>query len=330
MDFYQFPKVELHLHLDCSLSYSVVSRLNPAVTHEEYLETFIVPDKCENLAECLTSAIKEIELMQTEEALRLVTKDLFEQLQHDNILYAEIRFAPLLHTEQGLSAEDVVVTVEAAAQTACQETGIEVRLILCTLWHYSQAQSLETVKLVERFKETYVTGFDIAGDEAGFPIDAHIPAFQYAASHNIPCTAHAGEACGPKRIWEVLQHFHPLRLGHGVRSVEDPALLEHLRQHNVHLEISPTSNVKTGVFQTYADHPIRNIYDAGLSLGVNSDGHTLVGVTLTQEYEKLHRTFGWEKEQFLQCNINALRAAFISEAVKQQLVDRLLEAYRIL
>jgi len=330
MDFYKFPKVELHQHLDCSLSYSVVSQLNPTVTYEEYLEAFIIPEKCTNLTDALKSALREIELMQTEEALRLVTMDLFEQLQQDNILYVEIRFAPLLHTEQGLSAENVVAIVEAATQTACQKTGIEARLILCGLWHYSQTQSLETVKLVDQFKDTYVTGFDIAGDESSFPIDAHIPAFQFAEAHNIPCTAHTGEGRGPKRVWEVLQHFHPRRLGHGVRSVEDPTLLEHLRLRNIHLEICPTSNVKTDLYKTYADHPIRNIYDAGLSIGVNSDSHTLVGVTLTQEYEKLHQTYGWGKEQFLQCNLNALRAAFIPEPTKQPLIDRLLEEYHTL
>lgn len=330
MDFSKFPKVELHLHLDCSLSYSVVSRLNPTITHEEYLETFFISDKCTNLTEGLMCAVREIELMQTEEALRLVTLDLFEQLQQDNILYVEIRFAPLLHTEQGLSAEDVVEIVEAATQTASQETGIEARLILCTLWNYSQTQSLETVKLVEKFKDTYVSGFDIAGDERSFPIEAHIPAFQYALAHNILCTAHSGEGRGPERVWEVLQYFQPLRLGHGVRSIEDPILMEHLRKHNIHLEICPTSNVKTDIYKTVADHPIRNFYDTGLSIGINADAHTLVGVTLTQEYKKLHQTFGWGKEQFLQCNLNALKAAFIPEQYKQPLIDRLLETYHTL
>ena len=250
MSIHHLPKVELHLHLDCSLSYKVVSQLNPSVTHNEYLETFIAPAKCTNLADCLTRALKGIELMQTEEQLRLVTQDLFAQLVQDNVLYAEIRFAPLLHTEQGLSAQDVVRVVEAAVSESIKATGVEARLILCTLRHFSQTQSLDTVKLVVQFKDTYVVGFDIAGDEAGFPIDAHITAFQYAAAHNIPCTAHAGEARGSNSIWETLQHFHPLRLGHGVRSIEDPALLEHLRQHNIHLEICPTCNVQTDVCQT--------------------------------------------------------------------------------
>lgn len=330
MDFHKFPKVELHLHLDCSLSYSVVVKLDPSITHKEYLETFIAPAKCTNLADFLTGAVKGIALMQTKEQLHLVTQDLFEQLQHDNVLYAEIRFAPLLHTEKGLTPEDVVATVEAALKTACQATGIQARLILCTLRHFSQTQSLETVKLVEQFKGTYVTGFDIAGDEAGFPIDAHVSAFQYAAAHNIPCTAHAGEACGPDNVWETLQHFSPLRLGHGVRSIEDTILVEHLRKHNIHLEICPTSNIQTNVYQTYPDHPISNIYKAGLSISINTDNRTMANNTLTQEYEKLHRTFGWGKEQFMQCNLHALKAAFISEPIKQQLIESLLDAYNAL
>jgi len=332
MDFYQLPKVELHLHLDCSLSYSVVSHLNPAITHAEYLESFNSPAGCPSLGDILSYAAREIELMQTEESLRLVTLDLFEQLRRDNMLYAEIRFAPLLHTEKGLSAQDVVSIVDAAVQTASQKTGIEARLLLCTLRSFSEAQSIETVKLVERFKGTSVVGLDIAGDEVGFPIDAHISAFQYARAHNIPSTAHAGEACGAESVWETLQHFNPDRIGHGWRSIEDPALLEHLRQHQIHLEVCPTSNVHVyhQVCKTYSDHPVDNIYDAGISMSVNSDTRTLVAATLTEEYEKMHRAFDWDKDHFLQCNLNALKAAFIPEPVKQQLIDRLVEAYRTL
>jgi len=131
-------------------------------------------------------------------------------------------------------------------------------------------------------------------------------------------------------VWETLRDINPARIGHGVRSIEDPALIEYLRRNNIHLEICPTCNVQTDVCQTYSDHPISDIYDAGLSIGVNTDTRTMTNITLTQEYEKLHRTFGWGKEQFLQCNLHALRAAFISEPVKQRLIDRLLVAYHTL
>ena len=327
MNFHQLPKVELHLHLDCSLSYSVVSQLNPSVTHKEYIETFIAPAKCTNLADCLTRALKGIELMQTEEELRLVTLDLFEQLVQDNVLYAEIRFAPLLHTEKGLSAQDAVRSVESTVSESIKATGVEARIILCTLRHFLETQSLETIKLVEQFKGTYVAGFDIAGDEAGFPMDAHVNAFQYAREHHIPCTAHAGEAKGPESVWETLRNFYPARIGHGVRSIEDPVLIEHLRRNNIHLEICPTCNVQTGVCETYPNHPISNIYDAGLSLSVNTDTRTMTNITLNQEYEKLNRVFGWEKEHFLHCNVNALRAAFIPEQTRKELIINLMEGY---
>jgi hypothetical protein len=154
MDWSRLPKVELHLHLDCSLSYAVVSQIDPSITLEEYRAGFVAPAKCVDLADCLTRASRGVALMQTEEQLRLVTFDLFEQLYQDNVLYAEIRFAPLLHTLQGLSARRVVASVEAATAQAVRSTGIEARLLLCTLRQFSAAQSLETVQLVEDFRGT--------------------------------------------------------------------------------------------------------------------------------------------------------------------------------
>jgi adenosine deaminase len=327
MDFKSLPKIELHLHLDCSLSYTVVQAIDPSVTREEYEHNFIAPAKCTSLADFLTRAPKSIALMQTVEQLRLVTFDVFEQLQRDNVLYAEIRFAPLLHTEKGLSAEQVVETVNEATVKASQATGVEARLILCTLRHFSAEQSLQTVQLVERFQGTSVTALDIAGDEAGFPLDTHIPTFQYAIERSIPRTAHAGEARGPQSVWETLRYLHPSRLGHGVRSIEDPVLIDHLQNEQIHLEVCPTSNIQTNIYDTYADHPINRLYELGLSLGVNTDARTITNITLTQEYERLHRFFGWDAEHFLHCNLHALQASFLPEAVKQRLEQRLREDY---
>ena len=216
IDLSLLKKVELHLHLDCSLSFEVVSRIKPSITREEYEQEFTAPAKCTNLADFLKRAPKGINLMQTENELRLVTEDLFHQLQRDNVLYAEIRFAPLQHTGNGLRPEEVVKIVEDAASKASEATGIETRLILCTLRHFTEEQSLQTVQLVERFRGTRVAALDIAADEAGFPIDAHIPAFRYAIDRNIPRTAHAGEASGPESVWETLKYLRPSRIGHGV------------------------------------------------------------------------------------------------------------------
>jgi len=327
MDFNALPKVELHLHLDCSLSYAVVARLDPSITRDEYQNDFIPPDKCTSLAEVLKKASKSVALMQTEEQLRLVTFDAFEQLRRENVLYAELRFAPLLHTEKGLSAEEVVEIVEAAASRASQATGVETRLILCTLRHFSAEQSMHTAKLVERFKGTLVAALDIAGDEAGYPLDAHIPAFQFAAQNGILRTAHAGESRGAESVWETLRDLQPSRIGHGVHSIEDLALVDHLRKEHIHLEVCPTSNFRTNAVDTYAEHPIDRLYEAGLSLSASTDGRTLCNITLVQEYEKLHDVFGWDKANFLRCNLYAIRAAFLPEAEKQRLENRLREGY---
>ena len=330
MDFRAYPKVELHLHLDCSLSYNVVHRINPSITEEAYQHDFIAPAKCTSLADFLTRAPHAVALMQTEEHLRLVVADVFEQFQQDSMLYVEIRFAPFLHTDGGLSPEQVVEIVEAATSQACASTGIEARLILCTLRHYSAEQSLQTAKLVERFRGTRVAALDLAGDEAGFPLAPHIPAYQYAAERNLARTAHAGEASGPQSVWETLRLLHPSRIGHGVRSIEDPALIEHLRKERVHLEVCPTSNLQTNIYNTFTDHPINRLYQSDISLSVNTDARTITDITLTEEYEKLHRFFAWEKQHFLRCNLEALHASFLPETVRQELMAQLEESYRAL
>jgi len=327
MDIRSLPKVELHLHLDCSLSFEVVSQIKPSVTRMEYDRDFIGPAKCANLTDLLIRAAKGFELMQAEEELRVVTADLFEQLKCDHVLYAEIRFAPLLHTRRGLAPKEVVEIVDDMVAKASAASGVEARLILCTLRHYTQEQSLQTAKLVDLFRGSRVVALDIAGDEAGFPIDAHIPAFQYAIDKRIPRTAHAGEARGTESVWETLRYFQPSRIGHGVRSIEDPDLIEHLRQSGIHLEVCPTSNVHIDIYDTYGDHPIDSLYRRGVSVGVNTDARTLVNITLRGEYERLHDVFGWRKEHFLACNLNAVEAAFIPDSVKRSLADRLREAY---
>ncbi len=323
MKFSALPKIELHLHLDCSLSYDVVRKLNPAVTIEEYRAHFVGPPKCRDLADFITRAVKGIELMQTLEQLRLVTLDLFDQLKADNVIYAEIRFAPLEHLQKGLKPAEIVRSVDEAMEEGIRQTGVQAGLILCTLRHYSEAQSMETVRLVEHFKGTHVVGFDIAADEAGFPIDNHISAFQYAGEKGINCTAHAGEARGPDSVWETLRHFHPSRIGHGVRSAEDPGLMAFLKAQNIHLEVCPTSNVQTNVFDKITGHSADKLYRAGISMSVNTDARTISDVTLADEYATLHRVFGWEKAHFLRCNLEAVEHAFAEETVKAGLRERL-------
>jgi adenosine deaminase len=322
------PKIELHLHLDVSLSYAAVSALAPSVTREEYQSDYVAPARCTDLAEFLSRSHKGFRLMQTEMSLKLVTADIFQQLAADGVIYAELRFAPLLHLEQGLSAEQVVSAVDRSTEDLIRETGIEARLILCTLRHFAEAQSMQTAKLVEQFRGSRVVALDIAGDEAGFPLDSHVAAYRYARERGLHLTAHAGEALGPESVWETLRLLQPARIGQGTRSIEDSALVDHLRQRRIHLEICPSSNVQIiPSIETWAHHPVDRLYRAGVPLNINTDTRMLTPATLTGEYLGLEETFGWGEQELVDANLLGVEAAFVEQSVKEKLRKRLLESY---
>lgn len=329
MNYRQLPKIELHLHLDCSLSFEVVQQIDPSITIEEYQSSFIAPPKCPDLADYLTRAVRGFELMQTPEQLRLVTLDVIEQLKNDNVIYAEIRFAPLLHLAKGMTPFEVVQSVNDAVTEGIKTTGVEARLLLCTLRHFTEEQSMETVHLAEKFKGTNVVGFDIAGDEAGFPVNNHIKAFRFAHENKICCTAHAGEAKGADSVWETLEQLHPYRIGHGTRSIEDKKLIDFLKKKKIHLEVCPTSNIQTNVFDRIEDHPADKIYNAGVSMSINTDGRTVTPVTLTSEYELLNKIFSWQKDHFFKCNMEAIEHSFIDESKKKKLKEKLIKGYQL-
>jgi adenosine deaminase len=323
----ELSKVELHLHLDCSLSYAAVAQLDKSVTLEEFQREFVAPPRCTSLVDFLTRAPRGFKLMQDEAALELVVADVFEQLAADGVIYAELRFAPLLHLERGLTAEQVVAAVDRATEACIRQSGIEARLILCTMRHFDEEQGMATARLVEQFRGSRVAALDIAGDEAGYPIDANIPAFRYAIEHGLNRTAHAGEASGAGSVWETLRAFQPSRIGHGVRSVEDPVLVDHLRHERIHLEVCPTSNVQTGISERIAEHAVDKLYRAAVPLSISTDTRTITNITLTEEYRNLQEHFGWTPLDLEACNQAAIEAAFVEEPVKRELGGRLRRAY---
>ena len=327
MNYKKQPKIELHLHLDCSLSFEVVRQIKPSITLKEFQESFIAPAKCADLAEYISKAMRGFELMQTREQLRLVTFDLFKQLKEDHVIYAEIRFAPLLHTLQGLSPSQVVEIVDEAVCECIVKYGVQAGIILCTLRHFNEMQSMTTVHLVNKYKGTKVVGFDIAADEAGFPVDNHTSAFQFAKEKNLNCTAHAGEAKGPESVWETIEKFLPTRIGHGVRSVEDEKLLAILKDRNIHLEVCPSSNIQVNVFDKIEDHSADKIFNSGISMSINTDARTISDITLTKEYELLQNTFDWNRQHFKKCNLEAIKHSFAPEDIKKMIKSQIEMAY---
>ena len=188
---------------------------------------------------------------------------------------------------------------------------------------------METVELASHFFGKGVVGFDIAGDEAGFSLKEHKAAFKKAHKEHIPITAHAGEAKGALSVWETLAELRPQRIGHGVKSIQDSDLVQKLRSEHIHLEVCPSTNIQIDVFPTYLTHPIDSLRNSGISVSVNTDTRTITGINLAKEYSKLHRAFGWGKDQFYEVNKNALSASFTNSAIKKTLIQKLEEGYKL-
>ena len=327
MKFKNLPKIELHIHLDCSLSYETVKRLRPDTTIDDFNNNFKASKSCSSLKQYIKCADNAISLMQSKESLELVMEDFFNQLIEDNVIYCEIRFAPLLHTEEGLNSREVLNIICNSMNILSKESGVITGLILCTLRHYSKEQSMETVKLAKEFKGKGVLGFDIAADEAGYPLDNHIDAFKYAVQNDINCTAHAGEAKGPESIWETIDKLKVKRIGHGVKCIKDPKLVKILSENNYHLEVCVSSNIKTKTFNKIEDHPISQINKSSISMSINTDGRTISDTDLTNEYELISKKFGWSIEEFKKCNLEAIKHAFISDEIKTFLTHKINKEY---
>ncbi|QFT13037.1 adenosine deaminase [Vibrio sp. THAF190c] len=319
-------KVELHVHLDTCLSYYFVRQLFPEMRMREFQETFIAPTQCEDLGDFLSKIAPMLDILQTKQAIERAVDDLFDQFQADNVVYAELRFAPLLHTRLGLTAEEVVETTLAAMHKAIKEYEIEAGLLLCTLRHFSEIESMETAKLVTRFQDDGVVGLDLAADEARFPLDNHLAAFAHVIEAGGNVIAHAGEAKGADSVTEVLDKLNVSRIGHGVRSIEQSEVIDRLKRDGILLEVCPSCNLVCNVFGSIEEHSVDKLKKAGVKISINTDARTIANTTLNQEYQLLHDVFEWQAEDFVQTNLDALDASFIATELKEVLKNKVLSA----
>ena len=326
-DLKNLPKIELHLHLDCCLSFDVVKKINPEIDIQTFNKNFKASSSCSSVKEYIKCAEFAVDLMQDENSIKLVVEDLFKQLKAENVIYVEIRFAPLLHCRNKLSASDVVETINNASKKCSEKYGIHYGLILCTLRHFDEMQSMETVRLVDKFKNTGVFALDIAADEAGHSLDNHVSAFNFANNNNIKSTAHAGEAKGPESIKETLKRLKVKRIGHGVRCVEDKSLMKHLSNNHIHLEICLTSNIKTATFESIALHSVDKIFKSNISLSLSTDGRTISNIDLTSEYELVMKEFGWDINDIKKTNLDAISHSFTTPEIKKELIKKINSSY---
>ncbi|TDB63237.1 adenosine deaminase [Photorhabdus khanii] len=312
-------KVELHTHLDAGLSYHFIKKQIPDITRNLFREKYIAPEKCHNLGDFLSKIGPSLDLLQKKNVIADAVEDLFSQLKDDNVVYVEIRFAPLLHLRLGLSDHDIVETVLAAMKNSSIKYGIEAGLILCTLRHFSEDQSLRTAYLVNKYSHYGVVALDLAADEARYPLDAHLKAFRLVLENGGNVIAHAGEAKGAESVRETMNKLNISRIGHGVRSIENQDVIDSLIERNIHLEICPTCNIVCDIYDTYENHPVNILKQMGVNIGINTDTRTVANITLCEEYLKINRCFNWQYSDFIETNLNALHASFCSKELKNML-----------
>jgi adenosine deaminase len=273
--------------------------------------------------------------MQTADALVRVASECAQDLAADGVVYAEVRFAPELHVEQGLVLEDVVEAVLegfrlGTAEAAAHGRRVRVGCLLTAMRH--AARSREIAELAIRYRDVGVVGFDIAGAEAGFPPTRHLDAFEYLRRENAHFTIHAGEAFGLPSIWEALQWCGADRLGHGVRIVDDITvsddgtaklgrLAAYVRDKRIPLEMCPTSNVHTGAAPSLAEHPIGLLAALRFRVTVNTDNRLMSGVTLSDEFAALAATFGYDWADLRWFTVNAMKSAFIGFDERLALIE---------
>ncbi len=312
------------MHLDCSLRPQTVGELGAqqGVELPDQLEQALVcPAVCRDLADYLTRVDLALQVLQTAPALERAAYELLEDMASENVIYSEIRYAPQLCTRRGLSMQQVIDAVTAGLRAGGEQFGVRTGQILCCLRHDPSAVSHEVAQhAIANWRPGKVVGLDLAADEAAYRGFPHRTAFRLAQGVGMPRTIHAGEAAGAESIREAITLLGAQRLGHGVRLREDPELFQPVRERRIALEMCPTSNVQTRAVAQLADHPIDRYLRQDLPVTVNTDGRTTANTTLTQEYCRLSRQFGWGLEQIQRTVCTAAASAFLSAEHKADLL----------
>ena len=322
------PKVLLHEHLDGVLRPQTVIELADSVRYtglptrdpEALGQWFHQGANQGSLAKYLEGFAHTIAVMQTEEALERVAYEQAQDLSNDGVVYFETRFAPVFHTEKGLTHQQVVSAVLKGLARGRQDFGIQSGLIICAMRNMNV--SLEMAELAVDFRSRGVVGFDLAGEEGGFPPKKHVDAFHYIQRENFNITIHAGEGFGKESIWQAIQYCGAHRIGHGTRLIDDIAiadgkavklgdLAQYVLDKRIPLEICLISNVHTGAAPSLEQHPFKILYQEKFRVTLNTDNRLMSDTSMTREFEAASETFGLTIDDFEKISINAMKSAFL-------------------
>ncbi len=332
------PKVELHDHLDGGLRPQTIIELAethnimiPSQDPQELAEWFSRGSDQKNLSLYLETFAVTVAVLQTRAALYRVAVEAIEDLAADTVVYGEIRFAPILHTKQGLSLEEAVMAVLDGLDEGKRRTGMAYGLILCSLRDQDPQLSLAVAKLAVAYRSHGVVGFDLAGDESGHPPKKHVEAFQYIRNQNFNITIHAGEGFGLESIWQAIQVCGAHRIGHGTRLVEDMnitgtkiekmgSLAHFMQDRRIPIEMCLSSNVDTGVTTDFNNHPFNIFFRNNFRVFLCTDNRLMSATTLSREYEIAVAHYGLTLRDVEKITINAMKSAFIHHNEKIKII----------
>ena len=320
--------IDLHLHLDGVITPAIAKELAdlqnivlPASDDRELESLLTVPDDCRDLNQFLERFALPLSLMQTPEGLRESVRLVLGNIASQGVIYAEVRFAPQLHTERGMTQEDAV----RAALEGLKSSGIRANLILCMMrGRDNEPANRETLELAGKYlvKDGGVVALDLAGAEGIYPTKDYAGLFAEARERNIPFTIHAGEADGAESVRDAVE-FGAARIGHGVRSFESPDVVAMLKERGIFLEMSPTSNRLTRAVPDMKDYPFMNYLREGLRVTLNTDDMAIERTTLADEFRYMREVFGLSSDDERAVLENAIDGAFTSDEVKKLLRDEI-------
>jgi adenosine deaminase len=321
-------KVELHTHLEGTATPALVKKLadrNKLSLRDDLISEDGKYFLWHDFLSFLASYEEASKVIQTPRDYYDITFDYLRQCAGEDVIYVEMMYSPE-HAERasGIPSREHVTAIEQAIDDAKDKHQIVGRIITTAVRHYGVEASEKVAMLAEKEPSKYIVGFGLGGDEAGFPPELFKRTYEIAKSAGLGLTAHAGEWAGPDCIRKALDTLHLTRLGHGVRAIEDDALIERIEKENIHLELCPSSNISLGLFDALESHPFKKLYEKGLSVSLNSDDPPYFKCSVGGEYDIAKSIFGLNDIALKKISLMALDAAFCDDKTKKELKDTLL------
>lgn len=316
IDLKKIPKIELHVHLDGSLNIDKISE----ITKEDKKvleEKMTAGEKLSSLKDYLDKFDYAVSLLQIPDLIRKLASSLREDLIKDNVIYAEVRYAPLKH----ISYISMDKFIDIVYEELNKDKKLKVKLILCMMRNDSKLNNMKVINLAKKHLKKEVVGIDLAGDEDSYPTKDFKDLFDYANELKIPITIHSGESTNYKEV-EAALNMHAKRIGHGIRSIDNFDLINKLKDNNILLELCPTSNVQTNSVDIYKNHPIKLFSLLGVTYSINTDNRLVSEIDLSREYKKLIDNRLVTIEGIIKSNLNAIKYSFLTEEEKVTLFKK--------